>query len=527
MKEVWSQVLTKYGEFQGIGAQMGFFWLAWLLLFADKKYQKNPMISVLVKYTLGFLFIFAFPVTAHVIMKYCIGTSVYWRMLWLLPDVILLAYVLTRFVTDNVGIKRLFVFTACVALIALNGTGFYHYDKIYPDANAANLPSYTIEACNIIKETQNKYHDDEARVIVPTEMICSLRQYDATIKMPYGRAVLKGEQTHEIYTALQQQPLDCDTLAALAQKYDCNYFVYPVSEDGLMEGRIEQAGFEYVGQAEIYNIYRMKDEKTGDWIITSYPDSSGNQAMFYSLYNKKDDLLVLVDGGWEANEKQVRSVIRAYGGKVDAWFLTHYHTDHVSAFNQIYQNPKGITIEKIYASPYDYRYFEEQAKEWDNFDVFQKFCEITADAENLTYLKRDDSLQIGDLNIKVLNSFDELSVKNSKDIGNEGGLMLKISGKETSILLCADVHSEAMAKMLMKRYPEDLQADYVQCGHHGNNSFPTWFYDAVNPKTALFDAPEWLINSDDYTAKQLKQYFENKGVMTWDYTKGMKAFFFQ
>ncbi len=37
-------------------------------------------------YTGVFFIIYLFPVTAKIIMDFCIGELVYWRMLWLLPD---------------------------------------------------------------------------------------------------------------------------------------------------------------------------------------------------------------------------------------------------------------------------------------------------------------------------------------------------------------------------------------------------------------------------------------------------------
>ena len=71
---------------------------------------------------------------------------------------------------------------------------------------------------------------------------------------------------------------------------------------------------------------------------------------------------------------------------------------------------------------------------------------------------------------------------------------------------------------------EQLHAEYVQLGHHGNNSFPDYFYDYVNPQVALFDSPEWLMVGENYTAKDLLAYFNEKGVKSFDYRTAPNQF---
>ena len=94
-----------------------------------------------------------------------------------------------------------------------------------------------------------------------------------------------------------------------------------------------------------------------------------------------------------------------------------------------------------------------------------------------------------------------------------------MSGSEDSILFCGDAHQDTLADLLIGCYGDLLQSEYVQPGHHGNNSFPEYFYDAVNPKGAFFDAPKWLMTGEQYTAEELKQYFEKKGVTVFDYSR--------
>lgn len=274
----------------------------------------------------------------------------------------------------------------------------------------------------------------------------------------------------------------------------------------------------------------QKIEEAKDfWTMISYPDDSGNQGMFYTLYNEKSKMLIVIDGGWEQNESRVRNAIMQYGGVVDAWFLTHYHNDHVDAFNKIWENPDGIKIKQIYTSPMDYEEYAQIAHEWDFVDSFTNFLRITDGAAELSYLHRGDLLELADIKIKVLNSYDEkVKEAGSTDIPNDASLVLKFELRGQSVLFCADCHSPVMADLLMSEYSmEELHADYVQLGHHGNNSFPLFFYDYVDPSVALFDAPEWLMVGENYTASKALEYFTEKGVQCFDYRTAPNEFEFR
>ena len=522
MVDIFKLTLQKYNEFQGGGAQMVVFWLSVLLLFADSRYRKNHQVVGLLRYILLFIVVFFCPISAGIIMKYCIGDLVYWRMLWLLPEVIVIAYIFTQLTINAHGIRKYFTVIGCVAVVLITGTGFYQIVRPAKGTNAANLPDATIDICEFLIQSREQFGDDEIRVIVPDELISSIRQYNATIKMPYGRDVLKGDRTHPIRDVLAQSPLQCELLAYTAAQYGCNYFVYPISEDGVVEKELEEAGFEYLSQMRGYTVFRMVDESKG-WSMMSYPDASGQQGMFYVLYNQEENSLIVVDGGWKENAGQVRQVIASYGGHVNAWFITHFDSDHVDAFNEIYADPQGITVDKIYITPLDYQYYMSTLREWDTPASYQTFIQLTQGNQSVVELKRDDTFDICGLQIKVFNAYDDV-VRNINqtvdDLPNIASLVFKVDSGEKSVLFCGDCHTEEMADMLLQKYGDELQADIVQLGHHGNNSFPTYFYDKVSPSEVLFNAPDWLMTGEQYNAKQLKEYFVNQNVNIWEYAQG-------
>ncbi len=85
--------------------------------------------------------------------------------------------------------------------------------------------------------------------------------------------------------------------------------------------------------------------------------------MFYSLYRPLDGKLILIDSGNPQNADLVRRVIDEHGGYVDAWFLTHYHGDHIGAFNAVYEDYKE-KIDVVYVNPLDWETFEPIYHDW-------------------------------------------------------------------------------------------------------------------------------------------------------------------
>lgn len=308
----------------------------------------------------------------------------------------------------------------------------------------------------------------------------------------------------------------------LSNYYDISYRVnlqYSGWQDWVSNGCISGTLEEPVVGMEVKLEEKQGDIRDTAWTLTQYGDDDGRQAEFYTLTNNDDGTLIIIDGGWDANTEQVRSIINIYGGKVDYWFMTHYDADHVSAFNNIYADPQGITIGTIYATPLDYDLYCYYAADrwWDTPDIYKLFLDQTAGDDRVVYLNRDDSFEIDGLNVCVYNSFDQMIVDTGHpDVANYGSLMFKITGKEDSFLVCGDVFGQLWID-LADMYGDQLEAEYVQLGHHGNNHVPPEEWAVVNAEIAFFDGPAWLTESDEYDAKALAEWCRENGIETYDY----------
>lgn len=257
----------------------------------------------------------------------------------------------------------------------------------------------------------------------------------------------------------------------------------------------------------IYN----KEKSCDEIVITQYSDVTDNVSMFYTI--TQNDTFIIIDGGWHDNAQTVRDEIKKHGNHIDAWILTHPHPDHIGAFNEIYKDIGDIKIDKIYATDIDYDIYEKYAKEWDDFSIFKEFYEMSRNMDNLTYLNKGDLLYIKDLRIDICNSYFKGIEKYSKDICNSSSLAFKITGKNQSVFFCGDMYGEAMCNMVIENYRDIISnCTYLQMGHHGNNSCTKEFIDIVNPQSAFFDAPLWLIEGEKYDTKENMEYLQKKDI---------------
>ena len=88
----------------------------------------------------------------------------------------------------------------------------------------------------------------------------SARQYDGTIKMPYGRKVPNKKKVQALHRAMNAEKLRSKVLARRCRKNRCNYLVYNVTNNQETHRLLEKRGFELVTSIGVYGVYYLNTE---------------------------------------------------------------------------------------------------------------------------------------------------------------------------------------------------------------------------------------------------------------------------
>ncbi len=246
--------------------------------------------------------------------------------------------------------------------------------------------------------------------------------------------------------------------------------------------------------AVIVSIVRISNEHTIE--LTQLSDHSTRQMMGYILKTKNNKIIV-IDGGTIDDTENLVEQINKHGGKVDAWFLTHLHDDHLGAFSNI-ANDEQIQIEKIYCSFNEYSWYEENEPSRAEFS--KQILEILKQ-DNIKDKVEDVSLN-QDINIDDI-KIEILGIKNpeiTENAGNEQSMVVKFDTGKTTFLVLGDTGVKSSEKLL-KTQKEKLKSDIVQMAHHGQNGATKELYEQINPTICMWPTPEWLWNNDSGEGK--------------------------
>ncbi|MBX7257015.1 MAG: MBL fold metallo-hydrolase [Candidatus Hydrogenedentes bacterium] len=237
-----------------------------------------------------------------------------------------------------------------------------------------------------------------------------------------------------------------------------------------------------------------KDKPVGTTTFTLWqlPNQTNSQIMSYVLQTKGGKLIV-IDGGVAGDAPYLREFLRAHGNRVDVWFLTHPHDDHMNAMHELVKNPDGLTIGPIYASMPDRDWVNLYCNEADKKQYAEFVATMQSANRELIELRLGQTFRIDGVRIEVL------GVKNPEFHNNplnNSSAVLRVWDSNKSVLFLGDLGYEGGNKLLASPYAKRLHCDYVQMAHHGQNGVSREFYRTVNPTYCLWPTPKWLWDND-------------------------------
>ncbi len=224
--------------------------LCWLLF---NRKEKSKRSSLLYPNLLLIVIIFC-PLTAFVILK-MVDDVVYYRVFWMLTLPVVIACAGTDFICSlSKNAVRVIAGVLVIAVIALGGqslfTDYYWEER----QNYFKLPTEVIYVADAIEEDAAAQGLEYPKAAAPGNLSQYIREYDAGIRLAYGRNMVYGTVDHsKLYEEINSDSPRLKRLARLTRKEGCSYLVIPAELNA--DAKLERYDFVKVTETAGYAIY--------------------------------------------------------------------------------------------------------------------------------------------------------------------------------------------------------------------------------------------------------------------------------
>lgn len=245
---MWDMIIELFRNYMGTGLVLVWFLAAVLYLFFEEEDKGRRILFLYVPVILFFLFFN--PLFIKVIYGF-VGDEVYYRVLWLLPVTIVLAYTIIQVYSKLRGCQGKVFLGISVFFIIISGSCIYSNVQFGKADNLYHIPQEVVDICDAI-EVEGR----EVMAVFPSEMIIYVRQYSPLVCMPYGREVLveRWDMGNELYAVMEAETVDAEKLATLAKQYSCHYVI--LHEDKEIQGNLEEYDYTLFDVIGEYRIFR-------------------------------------------------------------------------------------------------------------------------------------------------------------------------------------------------------------------------------------------------------------------------------
>lgn len=226
------------------------------LLFRRRKAESTRQSLICV---LSVLVLFFCPLTVKII-RACIGEDVFWRVLWLIPLVPVIALAATEFLSKRKTKLSRFVLTVIlIGVIALSGKSMFQAGRYVLVQNYQKVPTEVVHICNLIREEAEKDGLSEVRVAADDHLASYIRVYDASILMPYGRWAKGAFNAYDraLYNEINSDPADYDKIGKLALSKDCHFLILPDTGQDPSDA-LSAYGYSEIGRVNTYTIFQQE-----------------------------------------------------------------------------------------------------------------------------------------------------------------------------------------------------------------------------------------------------------------------------
>lgn len=251
MDKAFTTLLELYKSYSGSSVFMLLFLMSLCCLWFIE--EDKSVKTVLIYIVLATYSIFFIPVFAYLAMEHFLDYEVYYRMLWLLPMGLIVAYCgVTLVVQRKSKIQKGIISILIFFIMMESGTAVITKANFQKADNPYHIPQVAVDLVEAIV-----VEGIRMKVAFPAELVEFPRQISSQIRMPYGREILiaRWNFTHPLYEAIQRNPLVASELAWESSQSDNSVIVIHNTKE--MTGTLEEHDYVKIATVEQYDAYMV------------------------------------------------------------------------------------------------------------------------------------------------------------------------------------------------------------------------------------------------------------------------------
>lgn len=237
-------IKNTFGEFKGSGMYIALFFVAILYIYLKEDNKKVK--SFLVYFPIIILLVTLNPIFNKIVGK-IFTASVYWRVYWMLPLGVVIAYAAVRFInSENEKSKKVIATIGIIITIMMSGKLIYNKENYIQVSNLYKVPDEVLEVVEVIRQGK----EEKKKALTSEQLVAYIRQVDASIELAYRReptGYLDNEFVRIMHSGISED------IVNMAFENDCNYIV--LDRGLVINVELHYFGFERIAETENFIIY--------------------------------------------------------------------------------------------------------------------------------------------------------------------------------------------------------------------------------------------------------------------------------
>lgn len=225
------------------------------------------------------------------------------------------------------------------------------------------------------------------------------------------------------------------------------------------------------------------------WQLPSQINTIGNSYVF-QMNNGK---VVVMDGGVKEETSYLKGFLAALGNEVEAWFISHPHADHMGALNQILMEPGEIRIKTIYHSALLPSFYQANGTQYASLTESFYHHLDSSGIQVVNHTQAGMTVMIDQTHFKILSVANPDITVNPY---NNSSMAIRVWDAKKSMLFLGDMGIEGGDRLFNGPYRKELDCDYLQMAHHGQQGVSKDFYRQIDFRVCLWPTPSWVYEND-------------------------------